>query len=246
MNDHDRVPEDTASALLVEFQRLASPSPRRTEIGLAALEARIMALAPEQPPPSADPRWSRPRTAAVAAVVGLAAAAWLAVRLAIPSPTTTGEGAPSLDSASDLAARRSRSDTAPPPPAEIAATSTDPVPMPAATTADGPGPSTRPLAVPPRRDPTPAAEANTSLEAELALVVAARAEPSPTRSLALLERHAREFPDGALVREREVMRVERLCAMNRVAEARALAERFIARYRQDVLTEAMRETCGAP
>lgn len=245
MNDHDRVPEDTARALLVEFQRLASPSPRRTEIGLAALEARIMALAPEQQPPSADPRWSRPRTAAVAAVVGLAAAAWLAVRLAMPSPTTTGEGAPSLDSASDLAARRSRSDTAPPPPAEIAATSTDAVPMPAATTAEGAGTSTRPHAIP-RRDPTPAAEASTSLEAELALVVAARAEPSPTRSLALLERHAREFPDGTLVREREVMRVERLCALNRVAEARALAERFIARYRQDVLTEAMRETCGAP
>ena len=113
------------------------------------------------------------------------------------------------------------------------------------TTAPTPSPVLRPHALVPRRAPTPAAEPNTSLEAELALVVAARAEPSPARSLALLERHAREFPDGTLVREREVMRVERLCAMDRTTEARALAERFIARYREDVLTEAMRKTCGA-
>lgn len=53
----------------------------------------------------------------------------------------------------------------------------------------------------------------------------ALAQGNPKRALALIEEHAATFPAGVFAREREVARVQALCALGRVMQARrAVAE----------------------
>ncbi|GEM_PF-1152741 len=58
-----------------------------------------------------------------------------------------------------------------------------------------------------------------SLSAELELIRAARTASSPTATLALLARHREAFPHGQLVDERELIRLEVLCALGRTGDA---------------------------
>ena len=67
------------------------------------------------------------------------------------------------------------------------------------------------------------------LSRELALVDGARSAADPTAALALLDRHAREFPNGQLTLDRDVMRVDALVRLGRVAEAHTAADRVVAR-----------------
>jgi hypothetical protein len=69
---------------------------------------------------------------------------------------------------------------------------------------------------------------SSTLEAELALMKQAREAGSPAGTLALLEQHRDEFADGVLTDEREVMRIEALCALGRVDEAEQAAAVFVA------------------
>jgi hypothetical protein len=57
-----------------------------------------------------------------------------------------------------------------------------------------------------------------------------RMKSSPTEALALLSRHARWFPAGVLVQERELIAIESLVRLGRDAEANARAQRFAARF----------------
>jgi outer membrane protein assembly factor BamD (BamD/ComL family) len=67
---------------------------------------------------------------------------------------------------------------------------------------------------------------------ELELLKRARAalEAHPARALRLARQHARRFPEGDLVQERQVVVVEALVRLGRVEEARARARRFRQRY----------------
>jgi hypothetical protein len=69
---------------------------------------------------------------------------------------------------------------------------------------------------------------SSTLEAELALMKQAREARSPAVTLALLEQHRDEFTDGVLTDEREVMRIEALCALGRADEAEQAAALFVA------------------
>jgi hypothetical protein len=66
-----------------------------------------------------------------------------------------------------------------------------------------------------------------TLAAELALLEAAHAARDPAAALRELERHRAQVPRGELADERELLRVETLCRLDRQADARALAERFL-------------------
>jgi hypothetical protein len=68
------------------------------------------------------------------------------------------------------------------------------------------------------------------LAAELALLHAAEQwrDNDPHAALAKLEQHRSEFSTGALAPEREVLRVELLCALGRHAQASAAHEAFMA------------------
>jgi hypothetical protein len=73
--------------------------------------------------------------------------------------------------------------------------------------------------------PNAAASPAPTLEAELALLEAARGA-APAAALAVLVRHRVEFEHGVLADEREVLRVESLCARGRVSDAESVASTF--------------------
>jgi hypothetical protein len=73
-----------------------------------------------------------------------------------------------------------------------------------------------------------------ALAREVPLIDAGRADlgTAPTRALASLEAHRRQFPHGQLAAEREFLAVQALVQMNRTAEAKTRAEELATRYPQ--------------
>jgi hypothetical protein len=73
---------------------------------------------------------------------------------------------------------------------------------------------------------------NDSLAREIPLIDTGRSElaTAPSRALAALETHRREFPRGQLAAEREFLAVQALLQMNRLAEAKRRAEELATRY----------------
>ncbi|NVB40242.1 hypothetical protein G6O69_20535 [Pseudenhygromyxa sp. WMMC2535] len=82
-----------------------------------------------------------------------------------------------------------------------------------------------------------------SLAAELALLEQARAARTPADRLAHLEAHRRRFATGQLADERELLRVEALCELGRVEEARDVAERFVGSEDEAGARARMRRAC---
>jgi RNA polymerase sigma-70 factor (ECF subfamily) len=83
--------------------------------------------------------------------------------------------------------------------------------------------------------PAPAADV-VSLRAELELVQRIRAATSSGRheqALALVERHAQQFPAGELTVERDAQRIAALCALGRDDEARGRLDAFRRAHRSD-------------
>lgn len=87
---------------------------------------------------------------------------------------------------------------------------------------------------PPRPVPRRRVDADMDdLAGELALLAQAQralARGAGDEALDALDRHARRYPRGRLVEEREAARVLALCAAGRGDEARAAATRFVARH----------------
>jgi len=81
------------------------------------------------------------------------------------------------------------------------------------------------VAAAPMPPPAEAPKPNDSLAREVPLIDAGRAElaTAPSRALALLETHRREFPHGQLAAEREFLAVQALLQMNHMAEAKKRA-----------------------
>ncbi|MBX3225425.1 MAG: hypothetical protein KF795_33275 [Labilithrix sp.] len=120
------------------------------------------------------------------------------------------------------------------------APATDPAPI---LTIDGPAklPSV-PSAPPPVK---PARRAGT-LDAEVALLAetnAALQSKDPSRALALVEQHAREFPRGVLGPEFDAQRALALSALGRDGEACVVASRFLAAYPNSPLAPQVRSSC---
>jgi hypothetical protein len=88
-------------------------------------------------------------------------------------------------------------------------------------------PTEHPIAPPPSDNAT---TANADVAIEVALLKSAQRElasSNPAASLALLDRHAERYPDGALKAERLGARVFALCTLGRVEQARAAAREFL-------------------
>jgi hypothetical protein len=82
---------------------------------------------------------------------------------------------------------------------------------------------------------------------ELALLKAAQRELNTANagaSLALLDDHARRYPDGALKAERLGARVFALCKLGRVEEARAAAREFLRVAADSPLVPRVLSSCG--
>jgi hypothetical protein len=89
---------------------------------------------------------------------------------------------------------------------------------------------------------TPAPSPAPTLEAELALLEVAR-NAEPGAALAALERHRNEFEHGMLADEREVLRVETLCALGRASQAEAVAASFLAAHPSSPLRSRIEAAC---
>jgi len=113
-------------------------------------------------------------------------------------------------------------------PAEVEALPPPPQPEP---TLPPPKPAPPKKVKPTPTAPGPEPEEDVDLLArEVSLLDGVRAEltRAPKRALELLERHAREFPDGALKSEAELLRLEALVKAQRRAQAQQLAQRLSA------------------
>jgi hypothetical protein len=110
---------------------------------------------------------------------------------------------------------------------------TEPTPVPAA-------PAARPIrrhatearVAPPAPEPAETVSPNDMLAREVPLIDAGRSElaTAPSRALATLETHRREFPHGQLAAEREFLAVQALVQMNRIADANKRAQELSTRY----------------
>lgn len=106
---------------------------------------------------------------------------------------------------------------------------------------------TSPAALPPPATPpaphTAAEPSAKGLAAERALLDVARAglaQGDPGTALRAAERHAHEYPDGALAEERDAMRVKALMQLGRAGEARRRAADFEQRYPTSLQLRAVR------
>jgi hypothetical protein len=91
--------------------------------------------------------------------------------------------------------------------------------------------ATAPAAAP-APTPAPAVAPTDLLAREVPLIDAARSQvaSSPSRALASLEAHRREFPHGQLAAEREFLTVQALLQMNRMADAKQRAAELASRF----------------
>jgi hypothetical protein len=80
--------------------------------------------------------------------------------------------------------------------------------------------------------PVEAVSPNDMLAREVPLIDAGRSElaTSPSRALATLETHRREFPRGQLAAEREFLAVQALVQMNRIEDAKQRADELATRF----------------
>ena len=84
----------------------------------------------------------------------------------------------------------------------------------------------------PNAAPAEMVPSNDMLAREVPLIDAGRSElaTSPSRALAALEAHRREFPHGQLAAEREFLAVQALVQMNRLADAKKRAGDLATRF----------------
>ncbi len=117
-------------------------------------------------------------------------------------------------------------------------------PEPAAASASGsPPPRSRRVPPPSSGDAGPA---QTSLAAEMALLRRARAalrQGDAPGALAVLGRHARRFPRGQMLEDRQALRVQALCDAGRPRQAREAAAAFVAAHPGSPHAGRIKKTC---
>ena len=82
-----------------------------------------------------------------------------------------------------------------------------------------------------------------TLDAELEQINTARGAASPAAALEALERHLERFPAGQLSAERDLLRVEALCALGRREAATTIRERFARQHPDSPHASRMRAAC---
>ncbi len=97
--------------------------------------------------------------------------------------------------------------------------------------------------------PAPPDEGPDALEREMRLMSEARAAlgaGDAARAIGLLKEHAKAFPHGAFVLEREVSWITALCALGKTDAARTRADAFLRKHGKHPLAAKVRASCGGP
>lgn len=206
-------PESVAVERLVHDLRGSALSADR----LADIERRLGAVLDQPVGVRAVRRRSRPTrwiALAAAAIVLVGAATYAASRL-------TRRAEPPAPAPTEVSLA-----PAPPP-------SPSPSPLPPN---DEALPAAPPTASAPR-SPAPSARApvsHPSTEEDLLARARERLQSSPAAALSIAEEHARLYPRGQLVQEREVIAIDALARLGRPAEAQARGQRFLAAYPRSI------------
>ena len=195
---------------------------------------------------SAPRAWPRGPTIAGTTAIAAAVVAWIALR----DPAMTRADADAPTNPAPLGdARDDVTPTQAPVTSVVADARVEPPPtvLPrvlAPAVEEAPAPTAAPTRRRARADPPAAA----GIEAELALLDAARSARGRGRlgdAERSLREHAKRFPDGQLAPEREVELAEVLCARGRADAARTLVDRFLRERAGSHLRERMRTACPA-
>lgn len=220
--------------------RAERPDPARARARKdAVLEGAAPAPGLEAPPvPGASRRWQR-RAAVVLGALAVLLAWWFFFRgdepaTVAPPPTAPLRPLAPVTPPEDVDAGPEDGPLEPRPAVDAGAE------PPAAPSVPDAG-----VALRPRRAP---AEDPDLLARELALIDEARShlKGDPGAALAPLDRHAREFPRGALKSEAELVRLEALLALGRQPEADRLAARLIAGDREGLVRERVKRLLARP
>ena len=176
----------------------------------------------------------------VGTTLGLAAGGVALLALTAAGVRSISDTPPAHASA-PIEAAAEPSDT--PKPAAIVSPQPEPAPVVEAAPVEEPAPA---IASAPLQKPSKPALARPedTVEAELALMKVARGAKDHELALTTLARHRREFATGVFAAEREVLRVEHLCALGRLGEAERIAEAFVARYPENPLRSRVDPACG--
>jgi hypothetical protein len=248
MVEHDKLsarPAELMRRAVAGVRASRSPTPEAQARVFAALELRLgVPLADVDASDGMgtvgpDPATSAPVTIGwvakvIGATAGLTVAGLLLLRVGVGAlQTTTVEGEPhreqrSVSDTGKVGDTSARDDDAGEPVVET-------VPVNVAGTAVPAKPIVKPREL----------AATDTLAAELALVGAAKRASTPDAALVLLDQHAREYPNGAMVSEREALAVVALCQVDRTDEARARARVLIAARPGLPLLQGMCRDCPA-
>jgi hypothetical protein len=162
----------------------------------------------------------------VAIAAGLGVVTVVTVTRVLPALQGAPSKAVAPVSAGTTSSHRSVEIPAPPPVTVI--------PTPTAISTATPTPTATPTAIP-TSTPTASTD-NDGLAREVALLEKARGalDRDPSSTLAMLDVHAAEFPNGTLSMERELLAVDALRRLGRVADAKARGEALLGRARGSI------------
>lgn len=227
---YDLPPLDDDISALLDRDRLAEPFPPAgaRERAFDAIMKRVEAAEAEPPPgaaapvPPAVPAPTRAIAPLVTGVLGVLVGALVMGLVGLPKGATT-----------------------PATPSEIVYVPVD-VPIAYPVNANAPAPAEQGPTKAGALTPAPAASASGDrLSAERNVLDAARvalASGEPNQAVALADRHKRDFPQGALVEEREAIATKALVDAGRHAEARARGAAFERRFPQSAMLRSVRSS----
>jgi len=237
-------PELVGRDVLAAYRKVRVPPALRA----SAWERLQVAIEDDQ----AEPSIAEPRRKNIGWAVALLTAAALVLvlaglrRMADHASETQGhQSAQDAARSSEPARTTSRSDDAPQTPSpNLPAPELSPQPTPQAPTERRARPSERSAEA-----PAPETPADSTLQAELTLLRAARAalaKNDATTALRLLGDHADQFPDGLLAEERMVLRAQALCEHGDRVEAHRAVQQLLRAYPQSPNAATLAASCQSP
>lgn len=236
---------------LIASARLDDSTPRATDAAWARFSSAFSAAALGASAASPVDRAGGAGAAPRATTASSSAAQWLLIGVVTGSAITAAWLTSRPHSEASLPSAMSLSANVPPLAPQPA--SSAPLPLHAPTTAlprapeaerRSPRAAEQALVSPTTRAPAHGEHARSTLAAEVAQLDAARTALEVgafDEALRLLAKFHREFPNGELAAEAEVMRIEVLSARKDQAGARREAERFLERHANDPHAERVRQ-----
>ena len=169
------------------------------------------------------------------ALIAIGSAGYVGWRASHPSPSPSPMGVVAAPAAADPAPAAAGQGVATAPPEPAARPEPEPADHPGALRSSGASRASHPKV------------SEETLSEELDLLHDAQSKwraGNASAALSLLSEHRKRFPRSQLGSERDALTILSLCATNRTAEARRLAQRFLQTAQRSPLRTSVEESCG--